>query len=138
MDKKLQFFLQMQKVNNNVTRRFDRGLSGLGFNEFAILLHLNQSESGSMSCVALAEALGLTASAITRILGPMEKVGYIKRAPHEQDKRISLISIARGGTAYLENSMENALDLSDTMLPKEVLKESSISDAMTTLSNSLK
>ena len=59
-----------------------------------------------MSRIELAEKLGMTASGITRLLLPMEKVHLIKSGPVENDARVRAVVLADGGKLRLEESME--------------------------------
>lgn len=100
-----------------MTRRFDRGLGGVGFSEFAILYHLSQARDGKLSRIDLAEKVGLTASGITRLLLPMEKVGLVKREASEQDARVSFVALASGGRRRLAEALERAELLSEEIIP---------------------
>ena len=61
-----------------------------------------------MRSIDLADAIGLTASGITRLLLPMEKVGLMKREPHIGDARVSYVCIAPGGEMKLREAIERA------------------------------
>jgi DNA-binding MarR family transcriptional regulator len=109
MSASLQLFIRLAKVNAIMTRRFDGRLgNGLGFNDFVILVSLSQSPSGKLRRVDLAEHLGLTASGVTRMLTPMEKIGLVRRETNEHDARVSYVSLAPGGKRVLAETMERA------------------------------
>jgi DNA-binding MarR family transcriptional regulator len=112
----LQFFLHLAKVHAVAARRFDSGLGGLGFSDFLILHHLSLASGEKMRRVDLADKIGLTASGITRLLAPMEKVGYIRREAEAQDARVSYVVLAPGGKRYLGEALEDAEDRAKTML----------------------
>ena len=61
-----------------------------------------------MRRVDLADAIGLTASGITRLLLPMEKIGLVKRESHIGDARVSYVVIAPGGANKLAEAIERA------------------------------
>ncbi len=88
----LQTILNIAKIESILARRFDSGLGGVGFNEFIILFRLSQAENEKVRRIDLAEQIGLTASGVTRILLPMEKVGLVKRGTDERDARALQIS----------------------------------------------
>ncbi len=111
------FYLNMAKVQSALTRRFDSGLGGLGMSEFAILYHLSQAHKTCMRRSDLADALGLTASGITRLLAPMEKIGLIKREAIPGDARVSCVVLAPGGKRHLEESIERAERLAESLTP---------------------
>ncbi|MBP9718797.1 winged helix-turn-helix transcriptional regulator [Candidatus Gracilibacteria bacterium] len=113
----LQFFIELAKTQAVVARRFDCGLGGLGFSEFVILHHLQQAKGEKMRRIDLAEKIGLTASGVTRLLAPMEKIGLVKRESNELDARVSYVAIAPGGKRKLTEALEDAEDLSLQMMP---------------------
>jgi DNA-binding MarR family transcriptional regulator len=104
--KNLQLILNLAKVQAIITRRFDNSLGGISFNEFIIMYHLSQAPDKKLSRTDLSEKLGLTASGITRLLLPMEKIGLIKRAPHETDARMSWILLGSGGKEKLHDALD--------------------------------
>ena len=86
----LDFFLTLSRVQATVARRFDNtlgSLHGLGFGDFALLLHLSQAPDGRLRRYELAERVGLTVSAVTRALIPLEKIGLVTRLPDAEDAR---------------------------------------------------
>ncbi|MEI6649846.1 MAG: MarR family winged helix-turn-helix transcriptional regulator [Candidatus Moraniibacteriota bacterium] len=113
----VRFFIDMAKVAAVVNRRFDNGLGGLGFTEFIILSHLSEAGSAGIRRIDLAEKVGLTASGITRLLLPMEKIGLVKKEVNKDDARSSLVMIAPGGKRKLEEGIERAELLADEIIP---------------------
>lgn len=113
----LEFFLRLAKVQAVMFRRFDSGLWGLGFNEFIILHHLSQVPEWKIRRIDLADKVGLTASGVTRMLLPMEKIGLISREINENDARVSYVVLAPGGKRKLEEAMERAEYLSEQIIP---------------------
>ena len=61
-----------------------------------------------MRRVDLADTIGLTASGITRLLLPMEKIGLVRREAHDGDARVSYVAIAPGGEAKLTEAISRA------------------------------
>ncbi len=112
----LQLLLNLATVQAVLTRRFDGKLGMLGLTEFLILLQLSKTQDKKMRRIDLAESVGLTASGITRLLAPMEKIGLVKREAHAADARVSFVAIAKGGAAALENALENAEALAESSL----------------------
>lgn len=102
----LNFFLDMAKAQAIMSRRFDGKLGGLGFNEFVIMHYLNLEPEGKLRRVDLAEKVGLTPSGVTRLLLPMEKVGYIKREFNKLDGRVSYVALSAAGKRKLTEGME--------------------------------
>ncbi len=99
-------FLQLAKVSAMLTRRFDAGLGGLSLNEFIILYYLSLAQGAQLRRTDLADKIGLTASGITRLLLPMEKIGLVKRETDATDARVSFVRLASGGKHKLADSLE--------------------------------
>ncbi len=105
-----------------MTRSFESRLGGLGYNEFIILYHLGQAPDEKMRRIDLANKLGMTASGITRLLLPMEKIGYISKELNALDARVSLVMLAPGGKQRLIDRLEDVEILVEELIPKEKSK----------------
>jgi DNA-binding MarR family transcriptional regulator len=77
---------------------------GIGISEFLVLHKLRQSESGSLSRIVLANRVGLTASGVTRLLQPFEKIGLIEKQANARDARQSLVKLSSAGEVALDNA----------------------------------
>ncbi len=104
----LSFFITLSRIEMVLSRKLDASLGGLGWSDFLILYALSVAPEGRMRRVDLADAIGLTASGITRLLLPMEKIGLVRREAHAGDARVSYVVIAPGGTRKLEEAIERA------------------------------
>jgi DNA-binding MarR family transcriptional regulator len=117
----LSFFVSLSRIETVLSRKFDAKLGGLGFSDFLILHALSVAPDGRLRRIDLADTIGLTASGITRLLLPMEKVGLVRREAHDGDARVSYVAIAPGGLARLSEAIERAeLYCSDIIDPAEV------------------
>jgi DNA-binding MarR family transcriptional regulator len=112
----LQAFIDMARIQAVLSRRFDARLGGLGFTEFVILHHLHAAKDGKMRRIDLADKAGLTASGITRLLAPMEKIGLLKREANAQDARVSLVVLTPSGKRMLQEAMEDAELIAETAI----------------------
>lgn len=119
----LKTFLDLARVHAVMNRRFDGGLAGLGLSDFLILLHLENAKDGRMRRVDLADAMGLTASGITRLLAPMEKVGLVRREADPNDARVSYVAIGKGAKVKLRDAVENAEYIAENALRDMPKKE---------------
>lgn len=118
--------MALAKAQSMMERRFDARLGGISFSWFVILYHLGQSKDGKMRRTDLAEKVGLTASGVTRILLPMEKIGLVKRELNENDGRVSFVALSKGGRQKLAEAMERAEIYVDEVIPEgngKALKE---------------
>lgn len=115
--------MNLAKAQTIMTRRFDNCLAGLIFNEFLILLHIERSPDNRMRRTDLADALGLTQSAVTRILLPMEKVHVIKRESDEKDGRVSFVVITEAGKEKLSEAMTRMMEFCEENIPETTEKK---------------
>lgn len=114
----LKFIINISKFQTIMSRRLDSSLGGLGLNEFIILLELSQAE-GKLRRIDLAERIGLTASGITRLLLPMEKVGLVKREVNVNDARSSFVILSPGGKRKFEEGLERAEIFCEEVFPED-------------------
>lgn len=110
LDPALKFFLNLTMVQAVMGRRFDAKLClhSVSLNDFMILLHLNNAPEQRMRRVDLAEKIGLTASGITRLLAPLEKIGMVKSEAAERDARVRYVKLAKGGQRILSEAKVTA------------------------------
>lgn len=116
----LDFCLRLAKAHAAMVRRFDGRLGthhGLAFGDFVILLHLHRAPGGKLRRVDLAEQVGVTASAVTRALIPLEKIGLVTRQPDPHDARVGYASLTKAGHRLLREAMESAEILSEGAVP---------------------
>lgn len=97
-----------------VERRLDRALSntrGISFREYHLLLALAGLYDGTATRVELAAAVGLTPSAVTRALKPLEKLGYVATRKSDRDARRSLAVLTGGGRVLLGDAEQAVKDV---------------------------
>ncbi len=101
----LLFLMNINKLQSVIARKFDSlSAHGLGFNDFVILYILIQSSESKMRRIDLAEKIGVTASGITRLLNPLEKIGLVARETNERDARVSYVVITPNGKKIFEEA----------------------------------
>ena len=91
--------------------------AALGFSEFIILYHLSLAHDEKSRGVDLAEKTGLTASGVTRVVLPMEKIGLVKREPDKQDARVSCVVLTTAGKRKLNEALERAEIFCEDIFP---------------------
>lgn len=101
-----ELFITLNRFQARVNRKLDANLNGISLNELIIMNYLKQAPAGKMRRIDLAEKIGLTASGITRLLLPMEKIGLIKKETDKNDARVSYVSLGRGGEEKLLEGLE--------------------------------
>ena len=122
----LRLCLALQKAQANLSRRFDGRLGtwhGLGFGDFALLLHLSTSPDGQLRRVDLATELGLTASAVTRMLIPLEKIGLVTRQRDARDARVGYATLTAAGRRVLKEALDSAEEISQDLIPADAASE---------------
>lgn len=116
----LLFLININKLQSVISRKFDSlSVHGLGFNDFVILYILNSSSESRMRRIDLAEKIGLTASGVTRLLNPLEKIGLVTREINERDARVSYVVITPGGKKIFEEAKLSAEHLTKDIIPSK-------------------
>lgn len=116
----LEFCLSLAKVHARLTRRFDGRLGswhGLSFADFILLLQLSRAPGSKLRRVDLATELGLTGSAVTRALIPLEKIGLVTREPDPRDARVGYAVLSRSGQRVVREALESAEMISQEAIP---------------------
>ena len=77
---------------------------GLSVNEFFLLMHLDTATSNRLARVELAKRMHVSASTVTRMVAPMEKIGMVKRELDERDARFAFVAITPAGQTRLKEA----------------------------------
>jgi DNA-binding MarR family transcriptional regulator len=140
IDPALNLILGLSRLQATMNRKLDGQLSihGLSFNDFVILYYLTLAPGEKLRRIDLAEKIGVTASGVTRILAPMEKIGLVSRETNERDARISYVVLAPGGKRLFEESLKTAEYIATELFPisktKKVEKLSELLNEITGVS----
>ncbi|MCE5232806.1 MAG: MarR family transcriptional regulator [Mizugakiibacter sp.] len=89
------------RVRNELIGNLERELAAHGFEmNFSQYLALKKlAAHGPMAAGELARMINLDAGATTRLLDRLEAKGYLRRQPHEQDRRALRIALTEAGQA---------------------------------------
>ena len=109
------------------------GVHGLSLNDLLILTALAAAPAGRLRRIDLAARLGITASAVTRLLVPLEKVGLVDRESDPRDARSALATLTPAGT---ERAAE--AEVSATAVAQQLLSDRLSTAEVTTLSRLLR
>jgi DNA-binding MarR family transcriptional regulator len=114
----LKFFLNLTTAQALTIKKFDSKLSahGISLSEFMILYHLGEAPDEKLRRTDLAEKIGLTASGITRMLSPLEKLGMVRREANSRDARVSYVKLANAGKKVLAEALISAEATSEQIL----------------------
>ena len=80
-------------------------MHGLSVNEFLLMLHLERSAANRLSRVELAKRMHVSASTITRMAAPMEKIGLVDRQIDDRDARLAFVVITEAGREKLSEAI---------------------------------
>ncbi len=119
ISKEMSFIINLWGINSLLTKKIDSSLGsihGIGFTEYMILFHLNNSHNKTMRRIDLANNIGLTASGITRIVSPMEKIGVVMKELNPRDARVSLVKLTSAGETILGDATLSMKQNSERLL----------------------
>jgi DNA-binding MarR family transcriptional regulator len=95
-------------VRGEIVRAIESDLAAEGvdlkFTQFHVLKRL--ANLGPMTATELARAVDLDGGAMTRQLDQLESKGYLRRQPHEQDRRALRIELTEAGVALWKHLYE--------------------------------
>ncbi|WP_052850509.1 MarR family winged helix-turn-helix transcriptional regulator [Streptomyces avicenniae] len=103
--------LRLVRAQTALVKRFDASLGrlhGVSLADFTALLRLSLAPGGRMRRVDLAEALGLTASGVTRGLAPLERIGLVTRETDARDARVAYAVLTPTGRDRLADMLITA------------------------------
>ena len=99
--------IKLWENSTAISRKVDltlSGIHGIGFSEYMVLFHLMNAPNKTQRRIDLATALSRTASGVTRMLLPMEKIGLIEKEVNPRDARVSLVKITSSGEELFVNA----------------------------------
>ena len=104
----LTLFLQSAALWAQMVKRADNQLSvhGISFTEFSLLHCLSQAPFTQLSRIELANGVGLSASGITRLLLPLEKIHLVEKAQNARDARVSLDKLTPVGAQIYQDALQ--------------------------------
>ena len=105
----MQLILTLVKTQGQVLKPLERSLSihGISFTEWLVMHRLSQSSDHTIKRISLANGIGVTASGITRILLPMEKVGWVERVTSARDARVSMVRLTPAGLESYQQATQS-------------------------------
>ena len=113
--------LLLARADAAVRRRLD--VQGLALNDLAVLRHLLEAPDRTLRRVELADRLGLTPSGVTRLLAPLEKLGYVTRQSDPNDARLALVMLTDAGVERTGEALAVAEERADTLLEHALSSE---------------
>ncbi len=126
------FVVNLWTINTFISKKIDGCLGsihGISFTEYMILFHLSNAYKKTKKRIDLAQDLGLTASGITRLISPMEKIGLVKKNANPRDARVSLVELTAVGQTVLRDSTVSLKETSKHIL--QGIEGEKLTDALT-------
>jgi DNA-binding MarR family transcriptional regulator len=117
-------------------RRLDSSLGairGISLAEYRLLQALGDRPNAQASRVDLAQAVGLTASGVTRALRPMEKLGIVTTLKSKRDARLVIAALTPAGRELLSDASGVVNDTMNDILarsPKTVAELDGLVDVL--------
>jgi len=126
MNKNLDLILNLSLMQSNLVKKMDSSLSvhGISFSEFIVMYQISLSPNNTVRRVDLAQSVGMSASGITRMLNPMERLKLIEKEPNPRDARVSLVKLTDIGDELLDDATKSVIYLLDEIF--EALKTKDI------------
>ena len=126
MNQKFEFILGLSSTYSKIFKMMDRCLSvhGISFSEYLVMYELSKMTNKSIRRIDLAENTGMSASGITRLLNPMEKLNIVEKEQNARDARVSLVKLTDAGFELFTNATQSVFQSTSTFL--EALDEKDI------------
>ncbi len=115
LNEKIAFMFLLAKAEAAASRRLSG--QGLSLADLAVLHAIAVSPEGKARRTDLADAVGLTASGVTRLLLPLEKIGVVARESAELDARVSFVVLTKAGKQLLQDVLTWTEFKVEDMLP---------------------
>ena len=118
MESSSTLFINLVTFNSAAVKRMDANLSihGISFSEYQVLHHLSQSPASMLPRIEVARLVGLSASGVTRMLAPMEKIGLVHKESNVRDARMSLVKLSDSGASIYRDASTTVDHVSSELL----------------------
>lgn len=94
------------------------GVHGISFTEYLIMHHLDGSPLKTMRRIELAEHVGISASGVTRLIAPMEKIKIVEKEANPRDARQSLVKLSKVGQQLYSDASVSFEHCANSLLEK--------------------
>lgn len=113
-----ELLLSLLTLNTRIQKRLLGPLSlhGISFTEYQVLRQLSLAPGNKLRRIDLANDIGLSASGITRLLAPMEKIGLVVKEDTERDARVSLVALTASGERIVNDAHVSFTQTADAIL----------------------
>ena len=108
--------LALLRANARIEEQFGNALGsvhGLALKELLLLMHLEHAPKSRLSRIDLAKRLHVSASTVTRMTAPMEKLGMVGRQADPRDARLAYVVLTPAGQRLVKDARATLERLSD-------------------------
>ncbi|GHA04685.1 hypothetical protein GCM10008090_12630 [Arenicella chitinivorans] len=114
----LNFMMSLNSLYGRVSKRLGLSLSihGVSLSEFYVLHELAEAPGNTLNRVGLAHAVNLSASGVTRLLNPLEKLHLVEKQKNARDARVSLVHLTEVGLETYDNAKLTYTEAAKAML----------------------
>lgn len=118
MEKNLTLLLNISSWHSKLVKTIDRKLSlhGISFSEFLVMHQLSLATNKCMRRVDVAESVNMSASGVTRLLAPMEKLKIIEKEQNPRDARVSFVKLSDVGFELFNDAKNTLSQTADDLL----------------------
>lgn len=99
--------LALLRAHARVEEQFGNALGsvhGLSLKELLLLMHLEREPKTRLSRIDLARRLHVSASTVTRMTAPLEKLGMVGRQADTRDARLAYVVLTPAGQKLVANA----------------------------------
>lgn len=116
--------IELSALHSSVLKRIESQLSihGISFTEFLVMHQLAAAPNQTLRRIDLAESVGLSASGVTRVLKPMEKIHLVEKEANPRDARVSLVKLSGPGEGIYRDAF-TSVEQSAESLAKNLTKK---------------
>ncbi len=107
--------LHLLRAHSRLEEKFTGPLGsvhGLALNEVLLLMHLERAPMQRLSRIDLAKRLSVSASTVTRMAAPLEKLRLVSREADARDARLSYVVLTKAGVRLVTDARQTLEQLS--------------------------
>ena len=114
----MELVMALSSLQSQLLKKIDQRLSahGISFTEFMVMYQLDAAPNKTMRRIDLAESVGLSASGVTRLLTPMEKIKLVQKQANPRDARVSLVKLSTTGEQVFGDALVSFRESADFLL----------------------
>lgn len=112
-----EFVIQNALLAAKLAKKMGNRLSihGISLTEYLVMHYLDSVPSKAVTRVDLADHVGMSASGITRLLAPMEKIKLVEKESNPRDARQSLVKLSKVGQRVFQEASISFADIADDL-----------------------